>query len=409
MTQKAYADLKRILMKKAKPFRQVLISTEKNVRVKNTEIKSKNVTPKSAPWTIRKRTLHGGKQEGVDIIEVDNGALQMTIVPTRGMSILSVQCGDVRLGWDSPIKEIVHPAFIDLPSRGGLGWLEGFNEFLVRCGLESCGAPGTDTFVSESGAQTSLELTLHGKIGNIPASEIEVSVDNTPPYSLRIRGMVSERVFFGPQLELQSEIVIAPGEKSFRISDSVTNRGAQSQEFQLLYHTNFGQPLLEEGARFSAPLERVTPISAHAAKDVKNFAQYAAPTLGFAEQVYCMRLKSDAENRTLAMLRNKNADRAVSMQFSMQELPYFTLWKNANALGEGYVTGLEPGTGFPHSRNIEREMGRVPKLAAAQTRHFTIDFEIHVGKKEVEKIAGRIAEWQGETMPVLDEKPETHK
>ena len=83
-----------------------------------------------AKWHIRKRILQGGKQEGVEIIEVDNGKLRFCVIPTRGMGILDVNLGDVRLGWDSPIKEVVHPKFINLESRGGLGWIEGFNEWL---------------------------------------------------------------------------------------------------------------------------------------------------------------------------------------------------------------------------------------------------------------------------------------
>lgn len=396
-------------MKKDKSFHKVLISAAENVRVKNAEFKSKNITPDSPPWTIHKRTLHGGKQEGVEIIEVDNGALQMTIVPTRGMSIFAVQCGDVRLGWDSPVREIVHPAFINLPSRGGLGWLEGFNEWLVRCGLESCGAPGTDKFVNEAGAETTMELTLHGKIGNIPASEVEVSVENTPPYSIRICGRVDERSMFGPQLELQTEITLVPGENSFRVADSITNRGAQPQEFQLLYHINHGAPLLGAGSTFAAPIERVTPINAHAAQDVARFAKFSGPTSGFVEQVYCLRLKGDAENRTLAMLRNKNQDYAVSLEFSTEELPFFTLWKNTNAEGDGYVTGLEPGTSFPHNRQIERQMGRVPQLAPNETRQFSIDFGVHRDKEAVESVSQRIKKLQGKTKPVLDKKPEKHE
>jgi murein DD-endopeptidase MepM/ murein hydrolase activator NlpD len=52
--------------------------------------------------------------------------------------------GDVYLGWNSPVKEVVHPRLINLQSRGGLGWLEGFNEWMVRCGLENNGHPGVD-------------------------------------------------------------------------------------------------------------------------------------------------------------------------------------------------------------------------------------------------------------------------
>ena len=52
---------------------------------------------------------------------------------------------------DSPVKEVVHPSHIDLESRGGLGWLEGFNEWMVRCGLEFAGHPGTDQFINNTG------------------------------------------------------------------------------------------------------------------------------------------------------------------------------------------------------------------------------------------------------------------
>ena len=103
------------------------------------EIRGSDATPGGPGWTVRKRTLRGGRQEGVETLTVDNGALEFTVILTRGMGLLSATMGDVRLGWDSPVREIVHPKFINLESRAGLGWLEGFNEWVVRCGLESNG------------------------------------------------------------------------------------------------------------------------------------------------------------------------------------------------------------------------------------------------------------------------------
>ncbi len=76
------------------------------------------------------------------------------------------------------------------------------------------------------------------------------------------------------------------------------------------------------------------------------------------------------------------------------ELPYFTLWKNTTAIEEGYVTGLEPGTGFPANRSIERQAGRVPKLKPNETRKFAIDFSIHAGKQSVEQTAAQISKLQ---------------
>ena len=36
---------------------------------------------------------------------------------------------------------------MNLESRGGLGWLDGFNELVVRCGYEWTGHPGIDNGV----------------------------------------------------------------------------------------------------------------------------------------------------------------------------------------------------------------------------------------------------------------------
>ena len=75
-------------------------------------------------WSVTRTTLRGGKQEGVDAITIDTGVVTAVVLPTRGMNVYEVRCRGLRLGWDSPSAEIVHPALIDLESRGGLGWLE---------------------------------------------------------------------------------------------------------------------------------------------------------------------------------------------------------------------------------------------------------------------------------------------
>ncbi|MBI4323977.1 MAG: aldose 1-epimerase family protein [Chloroflexi bacterium] len=388
------------------PFRQVLTSSELGLRLDHWQVTHREVAPQSAtPWSVRKSTLHGGKQEGVDVIEVNNGALTFTVIPTRGMGILKAEMGDVRLGWDSPVKEVVHPQYVNLQSRGGLGWLEGFNEWMVRCGLEFAGHPGKDKFINNVGDEAEMDLTLHGKIGNIPASEVEVVMDREPPHRIRIRGRVDERMFYGPKLEMWTEISTVPGAGSFRIEDTIKNHGAFDQEFQLIYHSNFGPPLLEKGSRLLGAFQRVTPFNARAARSVAQFAEYAGPTKGFIEEVYCIVPYADNEGRTLVMLQNAAADRAVSVSFSLEQLPYFTLWKNTTALEEGYVTGLEPGTGFPQNRRVERRFGRVPKLAPGQRRQFTLDFVIHAGANNVARAAEQIGRVQAGRKTEVDAEP----
>ena len=106
------------------------------------------------------------------------------------------------------------------------------------------------------------------------------------------------------------------------------------------------------------------------------------------------------------MLSNAARDRAVSMSFAVAELPYVTLWKNLTALEEGYVTGLEPGTGFPYPRRLEREAGRVPKLKPGETRRFAIDVGVHTTAAAVTGVDDHIKRIQNGRSTQIDRVPE---
>jgi len=146
---------------------------------------------------------------------------------------------------DSPVKQIVHPKHIDLQDQHGLGWLSGFNEWLVRCGVSFAGHPGDDD---------GRLLTLHGQVGNTPASEVEVIIDHAPPNRIRIRGLVEERRFKFGAFDLWTEISTVPGTPSIRIDDRLINRSAYAKEY------------LEPGGERRFQLE-VTPLRSASAVD----------------------------------------------------------------------------------------------------------------------------------------------
>jgi hypothetical protein len=395
------------------PYRQVLISASLNLNADpNMIFRSVTVSRYAAPecpipWSVRKVRLFGGKQDGVDIVWVDNGKIQVTLIPTRGLGIQMVTLDGKRvLGWDSPVRDVVHPNFVNLNNRGGRGWLEGFNEWLCRCGMEWNGAPGTDRFVDGAGKETTMDLTLHGRVANLPAQEVHLIAERKPPYRITIRGQVDERAMFGPKLELTTELSTVPGSSSFVIQDAVTNRGGLRQEFQMLYHANFGPPLLEEGAQLLAPAETVTPMTDDAARDVKQYDQFPGPTPGFAEQVYAIKPLADGSGRTHVLLRNKAGDLGASMRFDTHELPFLTLWKSTAAREDGYVVGIEPGTNFPNNRGVERKRGRVSSLSPGQSYFMTIEYALHDGAGAVEEAAREVARIQGDRRPLINEKAE---
>jgi hypothetical protein len=390
--------------------RYILADAAANLNVESFRLDSHSLPHNSSvAWHVEKQTLRGGRQEGVELITIDNGSLRITIVPTRGMNVFDVSQDAIRLGWDSPVKEHVHPHFINLESRGGLGWLEGFNEWMVRCGLEFAGHPGKDVFIDNTGNESEMDLTLHGRVGHIPASKVEVSVDIEPPHRIRVRGWVHERSFNGPKLELVAEISTEPGSNAFRISDTVTNHGSMPQEFQLIYHGNFGKPILEEGARVYTAVKSISPMNEKAAAGIGRYDQYDDPQTGYVEEVFLAEPFADRSGNCLAVLTNKAGDMGASIAWQINELPYLSLWKNTAAIEDGYVTGIEPATGFPFNRRVERKFGRVPVLDAGQRRDFTLDFEVLDTADDVDAAKKRVDQIQrGRETTVIKTPPDTN-
>lgn len=372
-------------------FKHVLTDTESNIESGDWKVDGKNIDGSKGSWSVEQTVLHGGRQEGSKLLKIKTEKLNLTLIPTRGMGIQSAEADDLKLRWDSPINEVVHPSFINLESRNGLGWLEGFNEWMCRCGLEFSGHPGVDEFTNNVGDKDSMMLTLHGKVANIPCSYVEVVVERAAEdLQVIIRSKVQERVFHGPKLELWSEVVVHIGQTRFSLHDTVTNRGGVPQEHQMLYHCNFGSPLLEEGAKLVAPVAENTPFNARAAEGISTYDTFVGPTPGFVEQVYKMRLKADAAGKTGVLLHNRAADRGASMHFDTSELPFFTLWKYSAAKPDGYVTGLEPGTCFPHNRKREREEGRVIVLQPGESRSYGLEVQLHPSATDVQAAADTI-------------------
>ena len=322
-------------------------------------------------WSVSKRTLRGGRADGVDLIELNNGALSVSIIPTRGMGLWRGNFRGDRLGWDSPVRDgPVHPQFIRLEDRGGLGWLDGFDELLVRCGLAHNGAPFETLDHPPSADPTAppprrTMYPLHGRIANIPAHHVGVRIDDGDgtDRTITVAGQVAESTLFHPQLQLQSAITTTPGSNRLTVRDVISNQSDQPGEFQLLYHWNFGPPYLGAGATCHAPIATLSPRNPHAAAGVATWSTFGPPEPGFAEQVYLADLiGAEPLGMTLAMLVNPDQTKAVVLRFRRSELPCFTLWKNTGGRNDGYVTGLEPGTNFPHPTPYERARNRVVRL-----------------------------------------------
>lgn len=338
----------------------------------------------SARWT--------GKALGMPCLTVDTGAIATTILPHRGMGLWKCWAGGVVLGWQSPVTGPVHPSLVPIGDSSGIGWLEGFDELLVRCGLLSNGAPEFD-------AKGTVRYPVHGRIANLPAHALRIEIDPDAG-TLDVIGRVRESRFLVYALELESRIRFHVGSSSIEITDTVTNVTSTPGSMQLLYHINLGQPLLQSGSRIEAPLEIVAPRDPRAAEGIDDWDRCLGPEAGYREQVYFGKPLADDKHWSTAMLTNADSSLGYSVHFDTRTLPAVTFWKNTAAVEDGYVLGLEPATGFPNTKSFEEQQHRVVRLQGGESRCLRLKLEPHLDRESVEAARSRIRALQSQAVHV---------
>ena len=105
-------------------------------------------------------------------------------------------------------------------------------------------------------------------------------------------------------LRLTSTITWKMRTISLEIVDEVENLSAQDADIQMLYHINFGGPLLDGGSQVAAPIKTVVPRNDHAASSIEEWQNYSAPPIGFEDQVYLLELAGDDRGNSQTVLRN---------------------------------------------------------------------------------------------------------
>jgi galactose mutarotase-like enzyme len=148
----------------------------------------------------------------------------------------------------------------------------------------------------------------------------------------------------------------------------------------LLYHCNFGYPLLDENAILETPHTRIEPRDAEAAEGLAQACRFEPPSNGYREKVYFHHLKADRKGLITARLTNAKRGLSVIIRYRYDQLPYFTQWK---MMGKGeYVCGLEPGNALVLGRAAERQAGRLTTLKPGETRQYEILFQVEAHNGE---------------------------
>ena len=216
---------------------------------------------------VRLVTLDDGRERGVRVAQFRTGSgLSFDVLLDRGMDIGQAEHAGRPLSWQSAVGA-PHPAYYE--ARGLEGFLRAFHGgLLVGCGPENVGSPNVDQ---------GEELPLHGRLSNIPASHVSYGgAWEGDEYWMWVQGQMRYTIVFGANLLLTRRIRARLGDDRLWIEDTLENQGLSRTPYQMLYHCNFGFPLLSPDSELRVR-SQVWGRDEQAKKDIDRWQRFESP------------------------------------------------------------------------------------------------------------------------------------
>jgi len=158
----------------------------------------------------------------------------------------------------------------------------------------------------------------------------------------------------------------------------------------MLYHCNFGFPLLTERSRIYTPANKVEGRTDFAKSRIGNWNHFEPPTRGIEERVYYHQIAPGPDGLVrIVLVSDETApDFAVEMTYRADTLPQLIEWKMT---GEGhFVLGIEPGNCKVDGRKREREAGTLRLLEPGEKEDFQLELRVLDGAAEVAKAIAQL-------------------
>lgn len=317
---------------------------------------------------LRTVVLDEGRGRGVRLVEIDNGSgLSFTLMADRALDLYEARFKGIPLAWLSP-NGIVNPAFYE---PEGVMWLRSWpGGMLTTAGFLNVGGP--DTARGETHG-------LHGRVSHLPVEQLalENRWRDSEHYELGAAGTVRHTMAFGEKLEMRRRILCTSGDNTIYLTDRLENQGFAPAPLMMLYHCNFGYPLVDAGARLEAVAHEVLPKDAAAASGIADWAKLEGPQPNYAEQVFIHRIPADADGFARMALVNPAAKLKLTVAYDTRTLPLLNQWKQ---MGQGeYVVGLEPGNCVPTGQSDNEKRGLLRMLAPGEV----VEFNLRIGVEEL--------------------------
>ncbi|MDR1586246.1 MAG: aldose 1-epimerase family protein [Treponema sp.] len=309
-------------------------------------------------YGVEEHRLIGGKGDGMRLLEAKNGrGVEFTVAADRCADISRISYRGVNLGYFAPCGYVA-PQYYDT-EPAGMGFLKSFTAgFITTCGLTSAGFPCEDD---------GEKVPLHGDISHTPAEHIYSVIEDG---KIKIRALILNAWMFHQKLELNREIALSLSENYLEITDRVKNRGTETYPLMLLYHINFGYPMLTERAVMRIFSKEKHPFNEIAAKNLDEWDKLTPPSDDFIEQCYYHFFEKEGK----ASLYNPDLKIGVTLSFDINELPYMVQWKLLKT--RDYVIGFEPGNCHALGRDKMRQEGKLQYIVPGEERAFHVRIRI---------------------------------
>ena len=313
---------------------------------------------------VARYELQEGPEKGVEILDIKTGSgLRFGVCPSRGMDIVFAEHNGRSLCWNSSTG-ILHPSYYEAQN---LGWLRGFyGGLLTTCGFSSFGVPCEDE---------GEYYGLHDRASYLAASRVKIFEEwNGEEYEIAVEGTLRQTRVFGPNIAVTRRISTRLGASTLCIQDRAVNEAYESAPFVILYHCNFGFPVVSEHSIIRAPVIHCQPRGEAEVATAATWMQLEAPQAGIGERCYFHTMQPDQNGKVRAEILNQNLNFGAFMEYSFAQLPHFTQWK---MMGAGtYVNGLEPSNAPLDSRAALREQNLLPILEAGEEKIFELELGV---------------------------------
>ena len=363
---------------------------------------------------IRSFEFDDGLRKGVRAVDFINpNGLFFTVLPDRALDISFASFKGIPFCWRSATKEASAVYFEHKKNE----WLRTFfGGLLATCGLAQVGDPCVDD---------GEELGLHGRITNIAAENVLADEEWVgDDYVMWVQGKIREVSSLGHKLVLKRKISTTLSKAQILIEDTVENIGNSKSPFMILYHLNFGFPLLDKNSKLIMGNSKTfTGFNEESQRqdNVRNIPNCTEPIKNFKDQVFKHDIEPDKDGfcnvafvnpelsinsfagkitsdlisdisdiSTDKINSSKNSSTAedelncgfgIGISYLKETLPYLTQWKKFDEVE--YVTGIEPSNCFVRGRAIEKKEGGVKYIEPGQKIEMILRLQILANNKQI--------------------------